>query len=97
MKLLSIILLCLACAYAQTRPWIALFGSYDCDECAEVKKTWSEEFNSPDNPVLVFLPIEHLQNYTLLNDIEKRLDIKEKTTSFPTFLLGRQIIDDIDK
>ena len=96
MKSISIIFLCLACVCAQARTWIALFGSYDCDECAEVKKTWSEEFNSPDNPVLVFLPIEHIQNYTLLNEIEKRLEIKEKSTSFPTFLLGRQIIGKID-
>ena len=97
MKFLSIILLCITCAFAQARPWIALFGSYDCDECAGVKKTWTEEFNSADDPVLVFLPIEHIPNYALLNEIEKRLEIKEKTTSFPTFLLGRQIIGDIDK
>ena len=97
MRTISIILLCLACAFAQARPWIALFGSYDCDECAEVKKTWTEEFNAKDDPVLVFLPIEHIQNYALLNEIEKRLEIKEKTTSFPTFLLGRQIIGDIEK
>ena len=97
MKAISIILLCIACVSAQARPWIALFGSYDCDECAGVKKTWTEEFNSADDPVLVFLPIEHIPNYALLNDIEKRLEIKEKTTSFPTFLLGRQIIGDIDK
>ena len=97
MRIISIILLCFACAVAQARPWIALFGSYDCEDCAEVKKTWTAEFNSENDPVLVFLPIEHIQNYKLLNDIEKRLEVKEKTTSFPTFLLGRQIIGDIDK
>ncbi len=94
---LSIVLLCLVCAIAQARPWIALFGSYECDECAAVKTAWAEEFNSPEAPVLVFLPIEHSPNYKLLSEIEKALEIKDKSISFPTFLLGRRIIGDIEQ
>ncbi|MBO4344597.1 MAG: hypothetical protein J5833_02505 [Victivallales bacterium] len=93
----SVVLLCLVCAIVQARPWIALFGSYECDECAAVKAEWAEEFNSPEAPVLVFLPIEHSPNYKLLGEIEKALEIKEKSTSFPTFLLGRRIIGDIEQ
>ena len=71
---LSIVILCLVCAITQARPWIALFGSYECDECAAVKAAWAEDFDSPEAPVLVFLPIEHSPNYKLLGEIEKALE-----------------------
>ena len=90
------ILLVLLCSLAYSRSWIALFGSYECADCASVKEEWSESFNRPDDPVLFFLPIEHLPNYNLLSRIETVLQVKEKANSFPIILLGKQLIGDVE-
>ena len=91
------ILLILLCSLAYSRSWIALFGSYDCADCASVKEEWAESFNRPDDPVLFFLPIEHLPNYNLLSRIETALQVKEKANSFPIILLGKQLIGDVEE
>ncbi len=91
------ILLVLLCSLAYSRGWIVLFGSYDCADCASVKKEWAENFNRPDDPVLFFLPIEHLPNYNLLSCIETTLQVKEKANSFPIILLGKQLISDVEE
>ena len=90
------ILLVLLCSFAYSRSWIALFGSYDCMECASVKEEWAESFNRNDDPVLIFLPIEHLPNYSLLSRIETALQVKEKATTFPVIMLGKRLIGNVE-
>ncbi len=90
------ILLVLLCSFAYSRSWIALFGSYDCEECASVKEDWAESFNRPDDPILIFLPIEHLPNYYLLSRIETALQVKEKATTFPVIMLGKRLMGNVE-
>ena len=94
-KTLALLLL-LLCSLAYSRSWIALFGSYDCEECASVKEDWAESFNRADDPVLIFLPIEHLPNYYLLSRIEDALQVKEKATTFPVIMLGKQLMGNVE-
>ena len=93
-KFLAIIVL--LCSFAYSRSWIALFGSYDCEECASVKEEWAESFNRTDDPVLIFLPIEHLPNYYLLSRIETALQVKEKANTFPVIMLGRRLMGNVE-
>ena len=90
------ILLVLLCSLAYSRSWIALFGSYDCEECASVKEEWAESFNRADDPVLIFLPIEHLPNYYLLSRLETALQVTEKASTFPVILLGKKMIGNVE-
>ena len=40
------------------RPWIALFGSADCDQCAKVKQEWLEDGWAEDEAVLAYICID---------------------------------------
>ncbi len=87
-----LLLLALTALPLLARPWIAIFGSYDCMECAAVKQEWAREHAAPEDPVLLFLPIEHPRNYALLTRLEEQLEVREKGTSFPVFLVGNRML-----
>lgn len=98
-------LLCLALAIfslsgfsslAAERSWVAIFGTADCEDCAAVKRQWQEELTAPEDPVLIFLDIAHPPNYRRLEQIEAALKIPVKGASFPIFLVGNRLIDNID-
>lgn len=82
---------------ASARPWIALFGSVDCEDCMALKSRWQEDYVEEDDPVLIFLPIEHLPNYNLLGRIEKALPDTDRVMSLPVMLLGKKLIGDIEE
>ncbi|MBO4619180.1 MAG: hypothetical protein J5654_03640 [Victivallales bacterium] len=73
------------------RPWIALFGSADCDQCAKVKAEWLEDGWSEDEAVLVYISIDQEENYLLLKDIEKSLGYTGQFNSFPIALQGSRM------
>jgi len=83
-------------ATTPARGFVALFGTEECDDCAAVKKQWPEAFALAEDPVLLFLPIEHAPNYALLNRIEEALQPGSKAASFPIFLVGDKLIADVD-
>lgn len=78
---------------AWSRPWLLLFGTRDCTECAALKEYWEEEYADAESPVLVFLDIESADNYRFLNKIEEELGIENKASSFPVLLAGRRFIN----
>ena len=61
------------CASLMARPWILLFGTTACDDCAQFKQNWQEEFAEPDDPLLIFINVEDEDNYRFLAEIEKTL------------------------
>jgi len=95
MKHLFWLLLCLSAA-VQARPWVAMFGSADCTECAAFKKEWLKRHILEQGPILVFLPIEHDRNYALLNRLEQELKTETQTSSFPIFVAGDRVIGGLE-
>jgi cytochrome c biogenesis protein CcdA len=81
---------------APSRGYIALFGTEECDDCAAVKKQWPEAFALAEDPLLIFLPIEHAPNYALLNRLEDILQPGKKAETFPVFLVGDKLIAELD-
>lgn len=77
------------------RPWVAIFGSKDCGDCNHIKHEWVRDYKMPDGPILVFLPIEHEENYNLLSRLEDIIQPESLGASFPVFLVGTQFIPDI--
>ena len=75
---------------------MAIFSTADCEDCAAVKRQWQEELTAPEDPVLIFLDIAHPPNYRCLEQIEAALKIPAKGASFPIFLVGNRLIDNID-
>ena len=61
-----------------------------------MKEEWAESFNRADDPVLIFLPIEHLPNYYLLSRLETALQVTEKASTFPVILLGKKMIGNVE-
>ena len=90
-RLFIISLLLTLCLGLEARPWMLLFGTPDCEECAKLKNHWIMQYDNPDDPALVFLNVEKYENYRFLNQVEKALDIKEAPASFPVLLIGRQL------
>ncbi len=90
-RLFIISLLLTLCLGLEARPWMLLFGTPDCEECAKLKNHWIMQYDNPDDPALVFLNVEKYENYRFLNQVEKALDLKEAPASFPVLLLGRQL------
>lgn len=85
-----------AIAWGQTRQWIALFGSENCDECSDIKKFWHEQPSPAENPVLIFINIDNSANYLFLQTLEERLAISKPGMSFPIILLGRTFLSGKD-
>ena len=75
LKRVVIVALLLCSIVCESRPWILLFGSMDCDECTAVKQTWQAMFNATDSesPVLVFVNIDASSNYRFLRKVEQQL------------------------
>ncbi|MBR0458964.1 MAG: hypothetical protein IJJ26_06990 [Victivallales bacterium] len=86
-----VLLLALLPVAAFSRPWVALFGSNDCLDCAKIKHAWTSEFTGESDPVLVFLPIEHNRNYATLSRLEDELQVTDKGASFPIFVVGNKM------
>ncbi|MBQ6471743.1 MAG: hypothetical protein IJJ33_07160 [Victivallales bacterium] len=91
MRFFAWILFCLSLA-THAAPWVAMFGSWDCTECAAFKKEWQKRYSPGQGPVLVFLPIEHNRNYALLNRLEEELKTAAQSSSFPIFVAGDRVI-----
>ena len=88
-KILAIVFL--VAVSAEARPWIALFGSRDCEDCAALKAAWVRKYNSPDSPVMVFINIDMKTNYRFLNAVEDDLETVAKGNTFPVVLMGREM------
>ena len=73
------------------RPWIALFGSADCDQCAKVKQEWLEDGWAEDEAVLTYICIDQEENYLLLKEIEKKLGYSGQFNAFPIALQGTRM------
>ncbi len=73
------------------RPWIALFGSADCDQCAAVKQEWLADGWAEDEAVLAYICIDQEENYLLLKEIEKKLGYSGQFNAFPIALQGNQM------
>ncbi|MBP5640889.1 MAG: hypothetical protein J6X55_15515 [Victivallales bacterium] len=87
-----LVLVLLVAVSAVARPWIALFGSRDCEDCAALKSAWSKKYNSPDDPVMVFINIDVKANYRFLNAVEDDLETVAKGNTFPVILMGREMV-----
>ncbi len=94
MKRLIVIMLLLA-AVAGARPWVLLFGTGDCDECAALKKYWVKTYTKPTDPVLVFVNVDKKANYRFLNKIEDEIGIMAKGSTFPVVMVGRKMVNGI--
>jgi cytochrome c biogenesis protein CcdA len=88
--------LILLCAGLMARPWILLFGTAACDDCAEFKQNWQEEYTQPDDPLLIFINVEDEDNYRFLAEIEKTLHVTDRGSSFPILLVGRRFLKGTD-
>ena len=90
------IVFCLMCllSTAQARPWLLLFGSANCDQCAEVKAQWAEERElTEDGPVLVFVNVDNENNYRFLKWLENALKIERPSTTLPVMLAGNRLLE----
>ena len=94
-RCLFFLLLAVICGicHGAARPWALLFGERECLDCEHFKQDWQDEFTSPDDPVLVFLPVDEGDNYDFLRLAEKKLEITDKRTGFPVFIVGRKCVD----
>jgi cytochrome c biogenesis protein CcdA/glutaredoxin len=91
-KALLALLLFLTMGSLQARTWFALFGSDDCDECAQIKAMWKSRPQPAKDPVLIYICIDKNENYAFLKKIEKELNITRPSLSFPVLLLGQTMI-----
>ncbi|MBR4124656.1 MAG: hypothetical protein IKR13_00495 [Victivallales bacterium] len=73
------------------RPWIALFGSADCDQCAKVKQEWLETGWADDEAVLAYICIDKDENYLILKEIEQKLGYSGQFNAFPIALQGSRM------
>jgi len=88
-KALLALLLFLTMGSLQARTWFALFGSDDCDECAQIKTIWKGRPQPAKDPVLIYICIDKNENYSFLKKIEKELNITRPSLSFPVLLIGQ--------
>lgn len=95
LSLLSLIALFL-CGAAFARPWILLFGTNGCEECAKIKSYWQEEYVREDDPVLVFIDADQPANYEFLDKVETALDIQERSSSFPVLFVGKKLVKGLE-
>ena len=95
LKRVVIVALLLCSLVCESRPWILLFGSMDCDECTAVKQTWQAMFNAADSesPVLVFVNIDASSNYRFLRKVEQQLGKSAPGDTFPVLLVGDQLVN----
>ena len=78
---------------AQARPWLLLFGSTNCDQCAAVKARWLEEREfTEDGAVLVFVNVDREDNYRYLKWLEKALKAERPSMSLPVMLAGNRLL-----
>jgi len=80
----------------QARPWLVLFGSENCAECAELKALWTESRTAPTDPVIIYICIDKTENYLYLKQVEQVLAIERPGTSFPILLLGDRMVAGLD-
>ena len=94
-KFLITIYLCIfACIpVCSARPWLALFGSQDCDQCAAIKAEWHQLDWSAGDPALVFIDIDAGANYDFLDELENRLGYAGKFAAFPIVWSGTTMAD----
>lgn len=87
----------LLCAGLMARPWVLLFGTTACDDCAQFKQNWQEDYAQPDDPLLIFINVEDEDNYRFLAKIEKTLHVTDRGSSFPILLVGRRFLKGTDE
>ena len=87
----------LLCASLMARPWVLLFGTTACDDCAQFKQNWQEDYAQPDDPLLIFINVEDEDNYRFLAKIEKTLHVTDRGSSFPILLVGRRFLKGTDE
>ena len=93
MRQLSVIVLLLLACMVEARPWVLLFGTQDCDECAALKKYWVRTYTKPADPILVFVNVDKKANYRFLNKIEDEIGIMAKGSTFPVVMVGRKMVN----
>ena len=91
---LFVLILTLSLA-VQARPWLLLFGSEGCEECAEIKSIWSQQ-NDDDLPVLFYISIDNEENYAFLKRVESALGIRRPGSAFPIVLAGRRFVQGVE-
>lgn len=74
------------------RPWILLFGSRDCEDCAQLKSYWVAKYSKKTDPVMVFVNIDKTSNYRYLNRVEDELELVAKGNIFPIILAGDKLV-----
>ena len=75
------------------RPWLLLFGSTNCEQCAAVKARWQEEREfTEDGPVLVFVNVDDENNYRYLKWLEKAMKVERPSMSLPVMLAGNRLL-----
>ena len=93
---LRYVLLLLALSFAiQARPWILLFGSEGCEECAEIKSIWAQQTGN-DLPVLLYVSIDKDENYAFLKQVEHALGIERPGSAFPIILAGKKMVQGVE-
>ncbi len=78
------------------RPYVLLFGSANCDQCAELKAIWEQREFTAKSPVLIYISIDSDANYAYLKRLERALKISNPGASFPIMLVGNQMVAGTD-
>ncbi len=87
-----LILLCfLAFVCADARPYMVLFGSPDCEECAQIRADWRRHKIDDASPVLFYVNIDDEENFMLFKKVEKALPDQPRSSSFPVILAGKTL------
>ena len=91
-RLCSAIILFLLPCLVQARPYLVLFGSADCGECAAIKADWRKRAVDDKSPVMFYIDIDDAANYRLFKQVERALPDQPRSSSFPVVLAGRRMI-----
>jgi cytochrome c biogenesis protein CcdA len=70
---------------------MVLFGSPDCEECAEIRKDWRKRKADDASPVLFYVNIDDEENFMLFKQVEKALPDQKRSSSFPVVLAGKTL------
>lgn len=79
---------------AGARPYLVLFGSRNCEDCAQIKAEWSARKNAGKGggaPVMFYVDIDTVENYRLFRKVERALPDQPRASVFPVVLAGRTL------
>ena len=86
--------ICLRLLGGAATPWLALFGSDDCESCGSLKARWAESY---PGVVLVYVCIDREENYAYLKELEEALGVSGKFNAFPLAAADGRIVGSMEE